>query len=109
MCYVVSVVEERELFSKAAHVDATTPRYFAAHISIIEKELRTPLSLVPDCAFSILLRIIWCAEILTTVTALRDSSLLLDVKVSESAAGCLDDADLVALGRVTGARAVGEA
>jgi hypothetical protein len=36
----------------------------------------------------------------TAVTALGDSSLLLDVEVSESATGGLDDADLVGLCRV---------
>ena len=40
--------------ARRRNFDATTPCYFAAHISMIEEMLRTPLSLVPDGMFSIL-------------------------------------------------------
>jgi len=59
MWYIVSLVDERKLFYKEAHVDATTHCYFAAHIYRSRDSLRTPLSLVPSGMFSMMFLCSW--------------------------------------------------
>lgn len=76
------------------------PKQFLLVLFVVRtNEIDAPVP-ISSCGSIVQRDFTYTAELCATVTALWDSSLLLDVEVSKGTAGSLDDADLLALGWV---------